>query len=278
MRPRFSGCHCRDHSLRSALYPVRLILVRRRCILSSNEGRTELFSLHCQGFHESSLISDMMRVPGLAAFLRFAYKKPCRISLVLTTAAPALSVTSLIALTSTMAQSVFSWTSVDPRQSTLFNSTWGAAFRFVTESDGRGSNFTVLLRATHKKEERVARFEWKPNGGLGRVILGKQQVSMQDLCRPDPQDNYYSRLFPAPDGNLYRWRPHPNGDILLYDNTATVVAFYRPVRPVRTNIGDVHGELHFLENAGAGTVMHPPFMNTIIVSCMLFRYCAMYNI
>ncbi|KZW03920.1 hypothetical protein EXIGLDRAFT_709464 [Exidia glandulosa HHB12029] len=177
-----------------------------------------------------------------------------------------------------MSQSVFSWTSVDPRQSTLFNSTWfGAAYRFVTESDGRGSNVTTLMRTGARKEERVARYEWKPNGGLGRVIMGKQQISMLDLCRPDPADNYYSRMFPAPDGNLYRWRPHPNGDLLLYDHTGVVVAFYRTVRPVRTNIGDVHGELHFVEGAGSGTVMHPPFMNSVIVTCMLFRYCAMYN-
>lgn len=173
---------------------------------------------------------------------------------------------------------VFSWTSVDPRQSTLYNATWGTTYRFSTEPDGRGSNVTTLIRTGPRKDERVARYEWKSNGGLGRVIMGKQQIPMADLCRPDPADNYFSRMFPAPDGNWYRWRPHTNGDILLYDHTGAVVAFYRSVRPVRTNIGDVHGELHLVENAGAGTVTHPPYMNMAIVTCMLFRYCTMYNL
>lgn len=37
-----------------------------------------------------------------------------------------------------------------------------------------------------------------------------------------------------------------------------MIAFYRPVRPQRYNIGEVHGELHFVRNAGAGVVVRPP--------------------
>jgi hypothetical protein len=34
-----------------------------------------------------------------------------------------------------------------------------------------------------------------------------------------------------------------------------VVAFYRPTRPTRYQIGDVYGELHFIRTAGSGTVV-----------------------
>ncbi len=34
-----------------------------------------------------------------------------------------------------------------------------------------------------------------------------------------------------------------------------MIAFFRPTRPQRYNIGEVHGELHFVRNAGAGVVV-----------------------
>ncbi len=44
----------------------------------------------------------------------------------------------------------------------------------------------------------------------------------------------------------------------LQDQNGNVIAFYRPTRPQRYNIGEVHGELHFVRNAGAGVVVRPP--------------------
>lgn len=41
----------------------------------------------------------------------------------------------------------------------------------------------------------------------------------------------------------------------LEDHNGNVIAFYRPVRPVRYNLGDVYGELHFCRTAGAGIVV-----------------------
>ena len=41
----------------------------------------------------------------------------------------------------------------------------------------------------------------------------------------------------------------------LEDPSGNIVAFFRPTRPTRYQIGDVYGELHFLRNAGAGTIV-----------------------
>lgn len=41
----------------------------------------------------------------------------------------------------------------------------------------------------------------------------------------------------------------------LQDHNDNVIAFFRPTRPQRYNIGEVHGELHFVRNAGAGVVV-----------------------
>ena len=44
----------------------------------------------------------------------------------------------------------------------------------------------------------------------------------------------------------------------LQDQNDVVIAFFRPTRPQRYNIGEVHGELHFVRNAGAGVVVRVP--------------------
>jgi hypothetical protein len=86
-------------------------------------------------------------------------------------------------------------------------------------------------------------------------------------------------VFNGPDGYTYRWKPSNNShnDIVvstdarpvaglscphvafctfqLQDQNNVVIAFYRPIRPVRYNIGDVYGELHFCRTAGAGVVV-----------------------
>ncbi|KAH7100564.1 hypothetical protein BKA62DRAFT_757838 [Auriculariales sp. MPI-PUGE-AT-0066] len=178
----------------------------------------------------------------------------------------------------------YSWTSSDPRQSTLFTprsvtesfASSGTAFRFVTSSDNLGSHVTELLAGTGRREERVARFEWKSGGGLGRVLLGRTQVQMADLCRPDPT-NPMARMFSAPDGNTYRWITNHTGDVLLYDNTGVHLANYHTVRPFRTSIGDVYGELSFVDN-GSGASLLPPFQRQAVITCMLYRYCSMMRI
>ncbi|EEB93757.1 hypothetical protein MPER_07548 [Moniliophthora perniciosa FA553] len=101
---------------------------------------------------------------------------------------------------------------------------------------------------------------------------------MADLVRPDPRA-YGCRIFNGPDGLQYRWRPASTGnDTWLLDQNNNVLAFYRPTRQTRYQIGDVYGELHFIRSAGAGTVMHPPIMDIVTVTAMLYRFCQMYNL
>ncbi|KXN93018.1 hypothetical protein AN958_09965, partial [Leucoagaricus sp. SymC.cos] len=103
-------------------------------------------------------------------------------------------------------------------------------------------------------------------------------LPMSNLVRADPRV-FGSRVFDGPDGLQYRWRPSPtNADILLQDANGVVIAFFHPTSPTRHQIGDVYGELHLLRNAGAGTVMHPPIMDMVTVTAMLFRFCAANNL
>ncbi|PFH52874.1 hypothetical protein AMATHDRAFT_1912 [Amanita thiersii Skay4041] len=179
---------------------------------------------------------------------------------------------------STASNDVLSWTNQDPRESQLFNS-WGVLYRFQTNVSTNGKSVTTLWRLIRpNKEDRVAKFEWAANGGLGRIIIGKNTLPMADLVRPDPTIQG-ARVFNGPDGSLYRWRPNAtNSEILLQDSSGEVIAFFRPTRRTRYQIGDVYGELHFLRSAGAGTVMHPPIMDTVTVTVMLYRFCAAWNL
>ena len=43
----------------------------------------------------------------------------------------------------------------------------------------------------------------------------------------------------------------------LQDPNNNVIAFIRPTRPTRYQIGDVYTELHFIRSAGAGVVVCP---------------------
>jgi len=174
---------------------------------------------------------------------------------------------------------VLSWTSQDPRQSQLFGS-YGVLYRFHTENNAQGQSVTTLWRAIRaNKEDRVAKLEWAPNGGLGRAVIGKSTLPMADLVRPDAQ-TFNARMFNGPDGYQYRWRPSNNAtqDLVLEDPNGNVIAFYRPIRPARYNIGDVYGELHFVRTAGAGVVMHPPLMDTVTVTAMLYRFVLAYGL
>jgi len=173
---------------------------------------------------------------------------------------------------------VLSWTNQDCRESILFNS-WGILYRFQTTTAPNGHSVTTMWRALRpNKEDRIAKLEWAPNGGLGRVVMGKNSLRMVDLARPDPVV-YGARSFTGPDGSSYRWRPSTtNSDILLQDASNEVIAFFRPTRQTRYQIGDVFGELHFIRTAGMGTVTHPPIMDMVTLSAMLYRFCATWNV
>jgi hypothetical protein len=177
-------------------------------------------------------------------------------------------------------EDVLSWTSQDPRQSQLF-SQWGVVvYRFQTDTNAQGQSVTILWRAIRSnKEDRVAKLEWAPGGGLGRAVIGKNIYPMADLVRRDPRMPN-SRVFNGPDGFQYRWRPSTTSqDIVLQDPNNNVIAFVRPTRPTRyQGLGDVYAELHFVRAAGAGVVMHPPLMDTVTVTAMLYRFASAFNL
>jgi hypothetical protein len=97
-------------------------------------------------------------------------------------------------------EDVLSWTSQDPRQSQLF-SQWGVVvYRFQvciidivhtstsssnspqTDTNAQGQSVTILWRAIRSnKEDRVAKLEWAPGGGLGRAVIGKVRLSPQRI-------------------------------------------------------------------------------------------------
>ncbi|CAE6408295.1 unnamed protein product [Rhizoctonia solani] len=172
---------------------------------------------------------------------------------------------------------VLSWTSQDPRESSLFTTHWGVLYRFTTENTV-GRMVTTLHRAIRQgREDRVAKLEWASNGGLGRAVIGRQIVPMADLVRPD--GGFGSRTFNGPDGYPYQWSPSPDSqDLLLKDSRGNVIAFYRPTPVKKFNVGEVYGEMHFVTGAGAGTVLHPPLMDMVCVTALLYRLVSMYNL
>jgi len=179
-------------------------------------------------------------------------------------------------------EDVLSWTNQDPRQSKLFTRWGDVVYRFQTDTNAQGQSVTILWRSIRSnKEDRVAKLEWAPGGGLGRAVIGKNIYPMADLVRRDPRVPN-SRVFNGPDGFQYRWRPNPTGtnqDIWLQDPNNHVIAKIHPIRPARfPDLGDVYTELHFVRNAGAGVVMHPPLMETVTVTAMLYRFTLMFNL
>jgi len=100
---------------------------------------------------------------------------------------------------STNQNDVLSWTSQDPRQSQLF-SPWGVVYRFQvciidiayapmalihlsqTETNAQGQSTTTVWRAIRaNREDRVAKLEWGPGGGLGRAVIGKVRPSLRGI-------------------------------------------------------------------------------------------------
>jgi hypothetical protein len=109
---------------------------------------------------------------------------------------------------------ILSWTSQDPRQSQLF-SPWGVVYRFQvciidiaytpmapihiaqTETNSQGQSITTVWRAIHENRgDSVARLEWGPGGGLGRVVIGKVRPSLPGI--PHLTSFLRSHLITAP--------------------------------------------------------------------------------
>lgn len=79
-----------------------------------------------------------------------------------------------------MESQVLSWTSQDPRESSLFTTHWGVLYRFTTENTV-GRMVTTLHRAIRQgREDRVAKLEWYV-GSLLRFISFAQAYTLQLL-------------------------------------------------------------------------------------------------
>jgi len=153
-------------------------------------------------------------------------------------------------------------------------------YRFVTEANNAGTPVTTLLKVIRgNREDRIAKLEWSSNGILGRAVIGKTIVPMTDLVRHDPQSSQ-SRMFNGPDGLTYRWISNQNGqDIILLDPRGEMIAKVRSTKPVNyPGLGNVYCELHLYRNAGAGVVMHPPLVDTVMITAMLYRHVTTYNL
>ncbi|KIO25202.1 hypothetical protein M407DRAFT_210881, partial [Tulasnella calospora MUT 4182] len=162
------------------------------------------------------------------------------------------------------------WTSNNPLQSQLF-STLGQLYRFDTVNNS-GKMITTLYRSIKQgKEDRIARLEWGTNYSLGRATIGRNMVSMVDLVLPGGAPGY--RRFFGPDGYQYTWRPHiPEGDFLLEDYSGNIIAMFRSIFPGKKySIGEVHGELILIPDAGRSMVPYPPFMDMVCLTAGLNR-------
>ena len=66
---------------------------------------------------------------------------------------------------------------------------------------------------------------------------------------------------------------------MLQDPNNNVIAFIRHTRPTcYQGRGDVYAELRFTREAGAGVVMHPPFIPLVIVAALLYRFALAFNL
>ena len=53
-----------------------------------------------------------------------------------------------------------------------------------TEQNAHGQSVTTLWRTIRaNKEDRVAKLEWAPNGGLGRAVIGKVALAYDRVSR-----------------------------------------------------------------------------------------------
>ncbi|KAL5530615.1 hypothetical protein ACEPAF_6873 [Sanghuangporus sanghuang] len=165
------------------------------------------------------------------------------------------------------------WSSEDPRESMVFGP-WGPLYRFAHDYS---RNVTECYRTSRgDKEDRVARFEWGPNGALGRVSIGKISLPMIDLCNPLPGNPTYRSCI-GPDGLRYQWAPSTNGvDVVLQDPYNNTIACMHPIRPTRYPVGKVYYEFYFYKSGNGGALL-PPVMDIAVVTAMLYRYCSAYG-
>lgn len=56
----------------------------------------------------------------------------------------------------------------------------------------------------------------------------------------------------------------------LYNDNQQKVAFFRPVRPTRYQLGDVYGELHFCSGQNTGTPVSQP----VLACCLVFSFAS----
>ena len=121
---------------------------------------------------------------------------------------------------------ILTWTSQDPRDSVLFNSS-GIHYRFQvcliafavqaielkpllqTTLSHKGSITTMWRAVQLNKENRCAMLQWASNGGLGRVVMGKvcnfsRLLSSMTFAPHCPQQNSLRMTDLArPDSSLY---------------------------------------------------------------------------
>jgi hypothetical protein len=161
-------------------------------------------------------------------------------------------------------------------------SQWGVVvYRFQTDTNATGQSVTILWRKIRSnKEDRVAKLEWAPGGGLGRAVIGKNTSILWPSLSAGTRGCLAQDYSTDPTVCQYRWRPSTTSqDIVLQDPNNNVIAFVRPTRPTRyQGLGDVYAELHFVRAAGAGVVMHPPLMDMVTVTAMLYRFASAFNL
>jgi len=171
----------------------------------------------------------------------------------------------------------FNWTSRDPRDSALFPSSYALTYRFITE-DNCGETITTILKGIrNNKEDRIARLEWSGGDGWGRAVMGRLSMPMADMMRREGYGEW-DRLFTGPDGYIYMWTSSGNGELELMDPTGTVIAYYRKVKSTLRYMGqEVCGELHIVPKDG-GVVLHPPLMDMIVITAMLYRFSVVHGV
>lgn len=123
--------------------------------------------------------------------------------------------------------------------------------------DARLTALGLVARLTRTERQDIQRPRRVP------VPLAPSEQHVQRLCgerilftrRPRADATRTARKVRWAGTVVLREREADRSSAQLQDHNGEVIAFYRPTRPQRYNIGEVHGELHFVRNAGAGVVV-----------------------
>jgi hypothetical protein len=124
------------------------------------------------------------------------------------------------------------WASQYPRQSLLFQLFSPLGAAYRFQTNTNPHGPSIADLLRSNRENRAAKLIWAPCGGLRSIVIGKEIFPLADLIRRDLRIPN-SQSFEAPDGFQYRWRPS-------------------------TNSQDI--------------VMHPSFMDLVIVTALLYRF------